>query len=101
MYLKNIRNSKRMGEASMINNNELLELLKAGDKEAFGNLYDCYGSALYGEIYKRFQNSEDAGKILCAVFLEFKRNISQRDKIEEGIFICLFRIVKKLTNAGR
>ena len=75
----------------------LINMLLRNDVEAFGLLYDLYAAAIYGAIRREIVDEEKAEEILTNVFIHFSKELKNRISIKEGLFICLYRITRKLT----
>lgn len=74
----------------------LIDMLISKDIEAFGLLYDIYAAAIYGIICKEINNEEKAKEILANVFIDFSKQLKNKDNIREGLFVCLYRITNKM-----
>lgn len=74
----------------------LIDMLLRKDTEAIGLLYDIYAAAIYGIICKEINNEEKAKEILTNVFIDFSKELKNKDCIKEGLFVCLYRITNKL-----
>ena len=69
----------------------LLNRIKAGDKEAFGELYDLYLEPIYRFIYFKVSGVQEAEDLTSEVFLRVWQYI--RDEIEiENIKAFLYRV---------
>ncbi|MDR6784417.1 RNA polymerase sigma-70 factor (ECF subfamily) [Pedobacter africanus] len=58
-----------MSDYSRLPDSHLLNLLHAGEKNAFGEIYKRYGSLLYIYAFKLTEDNEDANDIVQEVFL--------------------------------
>ena len=74
----------------------LTDMLLQKDMEAIGLLYDKYAAAIYGVICREINNDEKAKEILTNVFIQFAKELENKDSIREGLFICLYRITTKI-----
>ena len=74
----------------------LVYMLQRKDMEAFSLLYDIYAAAIYGIICKKINNEEKAKEILTNVFIHLNKELKNKDSIKEGLFVCLYRINKKM-----
>jgi RNA polymerase sigma-70 factor (ECF subfamily) len=76
---------------------DLLDSLKKNNLETFSTIYDSYAPAIFGIICNQVSEKKVAEEILQNVFLTFNNEVKTRTCISEGIFICLYRITRKLT----
>lgn len=74
----------------------LLQQMKKNSNEALSTIYDKYAGAIYGVICREISDTNEAAKIVRDVFVQFALEAKQRQRIDEGIFICLLRLAKKL-----
>jgi len=56
---------------------ELVKQAKAGDKEAFGQIYDLFFEKIYKYIFFRTSNKEEAEDLASLVFLKVWQNLSK------------------------
>ncbi len=59
---------------------EIIQSLKEGDKNALGQVYDRYGAALYGVVLRIVQSPEVAEEVVQDVFVKIYRNIGSYDE---------------------
>ena len=74
----------------------LIDMLLRKDMEAISLLYDNYAPAVYGVICREINNEEKAKEILTNVFIQFAKELKNKDNIKEGLFICLYRNTRKI-----
>jgi len=71
----------------------LLALLKAGDVQAFGQLYQLYNYRLYGNLLKLVKSEQEAEEILQEVFIKIWDKRASID-VEKSFRSYLFRIAE-------
>jgi RNA polymerase sigma-70 factor (ECF subfamily) len=76
---------------------ELVQLLRSGDKSGFSYLYDNYSGALYSIIFKMVSNRELAEDILQEAFVKIWNNFSAYDSSRGRLFTWMLNIVRNLT----
>lgn len=76
--------------------NTLVHRLKAGDKEAYAELYDRYGRSLYGVIFTIVKNVPDSENLLQDVFVKIWRNIDRYDPEKGRLFTWLIVIARRM-----
>lgn len=76
---------------------ELVELLKQGDKSAFSYLYDHYSGALYSIIYKMISRQELAEDVLQEVFVKIWNSFSSYDSSKGRLFTWMVNIARNHT----
>ncbi|MEK7257633.1 MAG: sigma factor, partial [Bacteroidota bacterium] len=59
---------------------ELIASLREGNQNALGELYDQYGSALFGVVLRIVQSQEQAEDVLQEVFVKIWKNIASYDE---------------------
>ena len=74
----------------------LIDMLLRKDMEAISLLYDNYAPAVYGVICREINNEEKAKEILTNVFIHFGKELKNKDCLKEGLFMCLYRITRKI-----
>lgn len=74
----------------------LQSLLNNQNEETLSIIYDTYAGAIYGSICHDICDKQIANKILANVFIRFREEVKNRECISEGLFICLYRISKKM-----
>ena len=84
------RNLKRLSDT------DLVELAKAGDKDAFGELYERYLDKIYSYVYYRTGNHHDAEDLTARVF--FRAMAHMEGYTERGVPFqaWLYRIAHNL-----
>ena len=73
---------------------QLIDLAKAGDKEAFGRLYTIYYTPVYRYAYLRLRNKEIAEDIAQTVFLKMYEKVSEFEEQKESPLPFLFTIAR-------
>ncbi len=71
---------------------ELVTLLKSGNKEAFDLLYDNYSSALFGIISRIVSSEENAQDVLQDAFVKIWKNISRYESSKGSLFTWMLNI---------
>ncbi|MFK7971570.1 MAG: RNA polymerase sigma factor [Bacteroidia bacterium] len=72
----------------------LIESLKRRDKDAYGKLYDRYGSALYGIIFKIVKSDSLADDVLQESFVKIWKKIDQYDTSKGRFFTWILNIAR-------
>lgn len=75
---------------------DLVALLKSGDKSAFSYLYDHYSGALNGIINKMVNDSVLAEDILQEAFVKIWNNFSSYDPSKGRLFTWMLNITRNL-----
>jgi DNA-directed RNA polymerase specialized sigma24 family protein len=70
------------------------ELVKNGNRQSFGELYDKYAPALLGVILRLTNNKKQAEDILLAVFVNAWNQIRCFNKSKTTLFIWLLHITR-------
>ena len=70
---------------------EIIELYRNGDQEAFKHLIDRYKTALYN-FTARLTNKEDAPDIVAEIFIKVWKNIGRFDKEKASFKTWIFTI---------
>ncbi len=84
-----------------LSDNELIELIQKGDKNAFTKLYEKYWEALIESAYKVLANKDAAQDVVQEVFIDLwnKRKSLFIDKIlpylHQSVRYAVFRYIKK------
>jgi RNA polymerase sigma-70 factor (ECF subfamily) len=88
---------KKMNERlDAIDENEIIELAIAGDKDAFGVLYETHIKKIYNYIYYRTGNSFDAEDLTERVFYRALRHIKNYNNQGLPFSAWLYRIAHNL-----
>lgn len=66
--------------------NELIAKAQAGDRDAFGMLYEAYVKKVYDFAYFRIGNKETAEDVTSAIFIKIMKNIAKYDQ-SKGSFL--------------
>jgi RNA polymerase sigma factor (sigma-70 family) len=72
--------------------NEIVSLLKNGDKKAINLLYEYYADAIYGVILKIITDEEIAQDVLQESFVKIWKNSKKYDPSKAKLFTWLYRI---------
>jgi RNA polymerase sigma factor (sigma-70 family) len=72
--------------------NEIVNLLKNGDKKAINLLYEYYADAIYGVILKIITDEEIAQDVLQESFVKIWKNSKKYDPSKAKLFTWLYRI---------
>jgi RNA polymerase sigma-70 factor, ECF subfamily len=67
-------------EKKILENNDIVEHLLAGDSKGYEALFDQYGAMLFGVISRVVKNEADAENLLQDCFVKIWRNITSFDK---------------------
>lgn len=80
----------------------LIDLVKEKDQEAFTKIYDMYASAIYGVVIKICQSEEVAQEVLQDTFLTVWNKSHLYNKEKASFYTWLYRIARnKSLNAIR
>lgn len=88
--LKHTRNLKRLQDS------ELVEFARAGDKHAFGELYERYLEKIYNYVYYRTGNHHDAEDLTARVFFRAMAHIQNYTERGVPFQAWLYRIAHNL-----
>lgn len=89
--LGNVALAARTPTAYMTADTEFIELLKAGDADAFDTLANRYAADIYGLLYRLTQDAEEASDLTQETFLSALKAIG-RFRGEADLKTWLFRI---------
>lgn len=84
-------------EVKKYNEGELISGLRNHDEQAFSYLYDNYGSALFGIIYKLVEDKELAEDIMQEAFIKIWNNVESYDSTKGRLFTWMLNITRNLT----
>lgn len=73
---------------------QIIQLLKNQDRAAIAQLYDAYGSALYGIVFRIVQSQELAEQVVQDTFLKAWRFGPNYDESKGKIFTWLLNIAR-------
>ncbi len=73
---------------------ELIASLREGNQNALGELYDQYGSALFGVVLRIVQSQEQAEDVLQEVFVKIWKNIASYDEAKGKFFTWALNIAR-------
>ncbi len=80
-----------------MNDDDHIELLKKGDKNALYALYDKYSGALYGVVLRMCRDKELSQDLLQEIFLTIWEKIGQYDASKGKFYTWAYRIAKNKT----
>lgn len=86
-----------MTESTKYSEEELIELLKSGEKVAFEYLYDNYSGALFGIIFKMINDQQLAEDVLQEAFVKIWNNFSAYDASKGRLFTWMLNLTRNLT----
>lgn len=78
----------------LMQDQQLINRLQAQDSTAIGNLYDAYGSALFGVVLRIVQQRELAEQVLQDTFVKAWRNGASYDPSKGRLFTWLLNIAR-------
>lgn len=74
---------------------ELVELAQKGDREAFAEIYNRYGEAIYRYLYGHVPLEQDAEDMTADVFLNLWRTLPQyQENKQVPFYVFLYRIAR-------
>ncbi|MCX8061764.1 MAG: RNA polymerase sigma factor [Anaerolineales bacterium] len=74
---------------------ELVELAQKGNREAFAEIYNRYGEAIYRYLYGHVSNEQDAEDMTADVFLNLWRTLPQyQENKKVPFYVFLYRIAR-------
>ena len=85
---------KLLAKRNHIPEDQLIQLLKDKDRDAFTNLYDNYSSALYGVVFRIVNDESLAEDILQEVFVKIWKNIAFYDASKGRLFTWLINVTR-------
>jgi RNA polymerase sigma-70 factor (ECF subfamily) len=91
-----MRDAKQVDQLSDLTDDEILIKAIAGDKEAFGILYERYVSRIYTYIYYRTGNTHDAEDLTARVFYRAIEHIGRYRQRGVPFSAWLYRIAHNL-----
>ena len=91
-----MRDELQSDQLSNLTDDEVLVKAIAGDKEAFGILYERYVSRIYTYIYYRTGNKHDAEDLTARVFYRAIEHIGRYDRRGVPFSAWLYRIAHNL-----
>ena len=83
-----------MAKRNHIPEEQLVQLLKNKDREAFTVLYDNYCNALYGVIFRIVNDEPLAQDILQEVFVKIWKNMEHYDASKGRLFTWLINVTR-------
>jgi RNA polymerase sigma-70 factor (ECF subfamily) len=91
-----MRDGMLTDQLSSLSDDEVLVRAIAGDKEAFGSLYERYVARIYTYIYYRTGNKHDAEDLTARVFYRAIEHIGRYDQRGVPFSAWLYRIAHNL-----
>jgi RNA polymerase sigma-70 factor (ECF subfamily) len=85
-----------VGRRIKIEEDELIRLLAAKDKQGMEILYDNYSAALFGVIHRIVQREEIAEEVLQEAFLKIWNNFAQYDAAKGRLFTWMVNVGRNL-----
>lgn len=85
-----------MGRKTKIEEEDLIRLLAAREKQGIEILYDNYSAALYGVIQRIVVSDEIAEEVLQETFLKIWNNFAQYDSSKGRLFTWMVNICRNL-----
>lgn len=83
-----------MGTNTTYTEEELLQLLKQQNRQAFNYLYRQYSGALYGVILKVIADEQTAQDVLQDVFVKIWHNVAQYDSGRGRLYTWMLNIAR-------
>ncbi|PWH18356.1 MAG: hypothetical protein DDG59_06185 [Anaerolineae bacterium] len=84
-----------MPEWHKIPDEELIALAQKGNREAFEEIYNRYGEAIYRYLYGHISHAQDAEDMTADVFMNLWRTLGQyREKDRVPFYVYLYRIAR-------
>ena len=87
---------RRPKSLKRLSDTELVDLAKAGDKDAFGELYERYLDKIYSYVYYRMGNHHDAEDLTARVFFRAMAHIENYTERGVPFQAWLYRIAHNL-----
>lgn len=78
----------------MKNETQIIQWLQTQDKRAIAHLYDAYGAALYGLIFRMVQSEEVAQDLVQDTFVKVWKNGHRYDASKGTLFTWLINIAR-------
>jgi RNA polymerase sigma-70 factor, ECF subfamily len=83
-----------MLQIEITDTNQLVNLLKAKNREAFSILYDNYSAAMFGIICRIVNDKTIAEELLQDVFVKYWKNINSCETSKGTLFTWMLKIVR-------
>lgn len=81
--------------------NNLVNLAKNGDREAFGELFTLFKSKIYNIVYKRLGHAEETNEVMQDVFLQALSKISDVNPCKFSGWICTIAVRLSINRGKR
>ncbi|MBK8955194.1 MAG: sigma-70 family RNA polymerase sigma factor [Saprospiraceae bacterium] len=75
---------------------EFVERLKSGEREAFSELYDRYGKAIYGVILEITKSEPDAENLVQDTFVKIWRSIQHYEPSKGRLYTWIIIIARRI-----
>lgn len=75
---------------------ELVDLIRQRDQDAFSYLYDNYSKALYGVVHAVVPHQEDAEDILQVLFVKIWKSIETYDAAKGRLYTWMLNMARNL-----
>ena len=80
-----------------INSDEqIIQMIKNGDKQAIPAILEKYGDSLYGVAYHKLQSESLASEVIKQTFVTFWQQLSDFDAPSDKLFNSLFKIMHRI-----
>lgn len=86
-----------MTESTKYREEDLIILLRSGERPAFEYLYDNYSGALFGIIFKMINDQHLAEDVLQEAFVKIWNNFSAYDATKGRLFTWMVNLTRNLT----
>lgn len=75
---------------------QIIQMIKNGDKQAIPAILEKYGDSLYGIAYHKLQSESLASAVLKQTFVRFWQQLSDFDEQSDKIFNWVFKIMNRI-----
>jgi len=93
---KRLSRTRKAPDLKRLSGNELVELAKSGNKDAFGELYERYVEKIYNYVYYRTGNHHDAEDLTARVFFRAMGHVENYTERGVPFQAWLYRIAHNL-----
>ncbi len=94
VYLPGLKLKSLLKNKKTYSEQELVDLLKKKDKEAFSYLYDKYSGALFGVVIKILSDQELSEDVLQEVFVKIWQAMENYDAKKGSLFTWMLNIAR-------